>query len=151
MMSSTASASRMSSSWSSASPAPERFSRRPVERSSTTVTSSPRASRASTRLEPMKPAPPVTKVLIRSPILEGSAAPACWTGRAPLLPSPPHAAHSHREEQQRREDRRLPQQGERDERQNLQSPLLHLDRRERRRPPHDRPQGPRARSGLPRG
>ena len=33
----------------------------PVERSSTTVTSSPRASSASTRFEPMKPAPPVTK------------------------------------------------------------------------------------------
>src|SRR3954452_12469127 len=64
MMSSTAAASRMSSSWSSASPAPERFSRRPVERSSTTVTSWPRSRRASTRLEPMKPAPPVTRVRI---------------------------------------------------------------------------------------
>ena len=56
-----------------ASRACARFSRLPVERSSTTVTSSPRASRASTRLEPMNPAPPVTNVLIRSPILEGSA------------------------------------------------------------------------------
>ena len=35
--------------------------RRPVERSSTTVTSSPRSSRASTRFDPMKPAPPVTR------------------------------------------------------------------------------------------
>src|SRR5262245_29067302 len=35
-------------------------SRRPVERSSTTVTSSPRATSASTTCEPMKPAPPVT-------------------------------------------------------------------------------------------
>ncbi len=60
-------ASRMSISTSSApaARAPSRFSRRPVERSSTTVTSSPRASRASTRFEPMKPAPPVTKHLIR--------------------------------------------------------------------------------------
>src|SRR5215510_6808038 len=36
------------------------FSRLPFERSSTTVTSSPRASSASTTCEPMKPAPPVT-------------------------------------------------------------------------------------------
>ena len=36
-------------------------------------------------------------------------------------------------------------------RQNLQSPLLHLDRRRRRRPDDDRPQGPRARPRLPRG
>ena len=33
----------------------------PVERSSSTRTSSPRARRASTRCEPMKPAPPVTR------------------------------------------------------------------------------------------
>ncbi len=45
----------------------------------------------------------------------------------------------------------LPQQGQRDQRQNLQSPVLHLDRRERRRAAHDRAQGPRARPGLPRG
>src|SRR5436190_6212692 len=38
-----------------------RFSRRPVERSSRATTSSPRASRASTRWEPMKPSPPVTR------------------------------------------------------------------------------------------
>ena len=36
------------------------FSRLPVAKSSTTVTSSPRATRASTRFDPMKPAPPVT-------------------------------------------------------------------------------------------
>src|SRR3954452_7041172 len=36
------------------------FGRLPFERSSTTVTSSPRASSASTTCEPMKPAPPVT-------------------------------------------------------------------------------------------
>src|SRR4029453_12701352 len=36
------------------------FSRLPFERSSTIVTSSPRASSASTPCEPMKPAPPVT-------------------------------------------------------------------------------------------
>ncbi len=68
-------ASRMSSSTSSApaaSPA-SRLERRPVERSSTTVTSSPRDSRASTRFEPMNPAPPVTKHFISVPILEGSA------------------------------------------------------------------------------
>src|SRR4051794_14561946 len=44
--------------------APSRFERRPVERSSSTSTASPRASRASTRLEPMKPAPPVTRAFI---------------------------------------------------------------------------------------
>ena len=37
-----------------------RFSRRPELRSSTIATSSPRARRASTRFDPMKPAPPVT-------------------------------------------------------------------------------------------
>src|SRR5438128_12424171 len=37
-----------------------RNSRLPEERSSTTTTSSPRPTSASTRLEPMKPAPPVT-------------------------------------------------------------------------------------------
>src|SRR3954452_15066368 len=41
--------------------APSRFSGLPVERSSRTVTSSPRSTRASTRFEPMKPAPPVTR------------------------------------------------------------------------------------------
>ncbi len=62
-----ASASRMSASTSSTprSSAPVRFSRRPVEMLSTTVTSSPRSTRASTRFEPMKPAPPVTRVRIR--------------------------------------------------------------------------------------
>ena len=38
-----------------------RFSIRPVERSSTTLTVSPRASRASTRCDPIKPHPPVTR------------------------------------------------------------------------------------------
>src|SRR3954447_11732433 len=51
--------SRMSASTSSAPPC--RFSLLPVERSSRTVTSSPRSTRASTRFEPMKPAPPVTR------------------------------------------------------------------------------------------
>src|SRR6185436_15322693 len=37
------------------------FSRRPMERSSSTVTSRPRRSRAATRWCPMKPAPPVTR------------------------------------------------------------------------------------------
>ncbi len=62
----TASASRMSTSWSWAPllSALSRFSRLPVERSSTTVTSSPRSSRASTMFEPMNPAPPVTRVLM---------------------------------------------------------------------------------------
>ncbi len=40
------------------------FSRRPVLRSSSTVTSSPRATRASTTWDPMKPAPPVTSARI---------------------------------------------------------------------------------------
>ena len=38
-----------------------RFSAFPVERESITVTRSPRAISASTRFEPMNPAPPVTK------------------------------------------------------------------------------------------
>src|SRR5581483_2461298 len=37
------------------------FSRLPVDRLSSTVTRSPRSSSASTRFEPMKPAPPVTR------------------------------------------------------------------------------------------
>src|SRR4051794_11627997 len=45
--------------------AASRFSRRPVERSSTTLTSSPRSRSASTRFEPMKPAPPVTSARMR--------------------------------------------------------------------------------------
>src|ERR1700761_9634128 len=40
--------------------APSRFARLPVERVSITVTRSPRSTRASTRFDPMKPAPPVT-------------------------------------------------------------------------------------------
>src|SRR3954454_8588973 len=62
----TACGARMSSSISSApcDSAFSRFCRRPVERSSMTATSSPRATRASMRFEPMKPAPPVTRVLI---------------------------------------------------------------------------------------
>src|SRR5690349_14473639 len=40
-----------------------RLARRPVDRSSTTVTSSPAWRYASTTWEPMKPAPPVTKTL----------------------------------------------------------------------------------------
>src|SRR5215210_3116187 len=67
--------SRMSASWKRASSA--RFERRPVERSSTTVTSSPRASSASTRLEPTKPAPPVTRARMGSLIL-GCAGVRVW-------------------------------------------------------------------------
>ena len=37
---------------------------RPVDSSSTTMTSSPRSSNFSVRCEPMKPAPPVTKTLV---------------------------------------------------------------------------------------
>src|SRR4051794_26094352 len=54
----------MSSSWRAASAAWAGFSRRPVERPSITATSSPRSRGASARLEPMKPAPPVTRVRI---------------------------------------------------------------------------------------
>ena len=68
----------------------------------------------------------------------------------PLLPSPPDASNRHREEQQRQEDRRDPRSRRGVRRQNLQSPVLHVVRRERRAP-HDRAQGPRARPGLPRG
>src|SRR5437667_7802130 len=56
----TTTASRRSPSTTSTSRA-VRFSRRPVEKSSSTRTRSPRPTSASTRLEPMKPAPPVTR------------------------------------------------------------------------------------------
>src|SRR5215211_4558703 len=47
-----------------------RFSRRPVDRSSTTVTRCPAAASRSTTAEPMKPEPPVTSVRMpRSPLL----------------------------------------------------------------------------------
>ena len=46
--------------------APARFSRLPLEKSSSTSTSSPRAAKASTRCEPMNPAPPVTTDLTRA-------------------------------------------------------------------------------------
>src|SRR5215208_2886629 len=71
----TAPASRTSATSSCApfSSACSRFSRLPVEMSSSTVTSSPRASRASTRFEPMKPAPPVTSAFMRRRILDGRA------------------------------------------------------------------------------
>ncbi len=68
----TASASRMSIS-SSVAPfasALSRFSRLPVERLSTMVTSSPRSSSASTRFDPMKPAPPVTSAFMRRGTLD---------------------------------------------------------------------------------
>src|ERR687897_1112651 len=64
--SATSSCAPFSSAWS-------RFSRLPVEMSSSTVTSSPRASRASTRFEPMKPAPPVTSEFMRRRILAARA------------------------------------------------------------------------------
>ena len=87
-----------------------------------------------------------------APILRGSADGRAARGRrTPLLPSPPHATDRHREEQQRQEDRRHPRPQRGEGGQNLQSPLLHLDRRRRRRPDDDRPQGPRARPRLPRG
>src|SRR5918999_4827230 len=72
----TASASRMSSSRSCApfSIAWSRLARLPVETSSTTVTSSPRSTRASTRLEPIKPAPPVTMALMERGMLVGPGA-----------------------------------------------------------------------------
>src|SRR4051812_47320247 len=65
------SASVMSSSW-NAIPrrrAPSRFSRRPVARLSKTVTSSPRSRSASTRLDPMNPAPPVTSARMKGAML----------------------------------------------------------------------------------
>src|SRR5581483_2910064 len=49
---------------------PSRFARNPVEKLSSTRTSSPRSTRARTRLEPMKPAPPVTSTFaIREAII----------------------------------------------------------------------------------
>ena len=67
--------------------APSRFSRRPVERSSTTVTSSPRASSASTRFEPMKPAPPVTRALHRGRRSYGDRRAARHDGASPSAPA----------------------------------------------------------------
>src|SRR5918992_1792925 len=63
----TSSKSASSGRWMSCSctcAAPFRFSRRPVAKLSTTCPSSPRSSRASTRCEPMNPAPPVTTALM---------------------------------------------------------------------------------------
>src|SRR5512132_3792138 len=153
--------SRTSASLSSAPPlsAPSRVSRRPVERSSITVTSSPRASSASTRLEPMNPAPPVTRDRIRRAFSRSARAPSFKAAAlglsSRLLPSPTrtrvglHATDSHREEQQRREDRRDPRRQPQG-RQELQGPLLYLVRRGRRA--HgDRAQGPCPEPGLPRG
>ena len=51
--------------WRRSATARSRFDRFPVERLSITVTWSPRATSASTRFEPMKPAPPVTTQSIR--------------------------------------------------------------------------------------
>src|SRR5919201_6670101 len=63
-VSNTGSASaRMSPTWSVARSST--FSRLPEDRSSSTCTSSPRSSSASTRFEPMNPAPPVTIARIR--------------------------------------------------------------------------------------
>src|SRR3954447_25063027 len=82
----TAPASRMSARCSraprpSASP---RLDSRPVERLSRTATSSPRSSRASTRLDPMKPAPPVTRARMERATL-ASAVLAVLLGLAVLL------------------------------------------------------------------
>src|ERR671916_2238796 len=54
--------------------ASSRLARLPVEMSSTTVTSSPRCTSASTRFEPMKPAPPVTRALMERGMLVGPGA-----------------------------------------------------------------------------
>src|SRR5919106_4073202 len=72
----TASASRMSSSRRVAPfpTASSRLARLPVEMSSTTVTSSPLSTSASTRLDPMKPAPPVTRALMERGMLVGPRA-----------------------------------------------------------------------------
>src|SRR5438552_17875443 len=50
-----------------------RFARSPVERSSTTSTSSPRATSASTTWLPKNPAPPVTRTRNEWPLLFNSA------------------------------------------------------------------------------
>ena len=52
------------SSWSRLARASARLARDPVERSSSTSTAWPSASRRSTRVDPMKPAPPVTSAFI---------------------------------------------------------------------------------------
>src|SRR5947207_2834933 len=62
------------------SSASARFSRRPVERSSITVTSSPRATSASTRFEPMNPAPPVTSARMGGGMLGHATATAFAAG-----------------------------------------------------------------------
>ena len=56
------------------SSAPARLASLPLDRSSTIVTLSPRATSASTRCEPMNPAPPVTSVRMRLASLDGSRA-----------------------------------------------------------------------------
>ena len=132
---------------------------RPVERSSTTVTSSPRASRASTRFEPMKPAPPVTRaphqaaILSRSAARRGDRPNGCPLARpTPLLPSPPHETDRHREEQQRQEDRRSAQPAAANSAdKTFKVPFYTWTDAEGDEHMTDRPQGPRARPGLPRG
>src|SRR4051812_34755408 len=63
---------------------PSRFERRPVERSSSTRTSSPRSTSRRARFDPTKPAPPVTRTLRGMP--SRSTTPAA---RAPRLGSGP--------------------------------------------------------------
>src|SRR3989441_2442460 len=61
-----------------------RFSRRPVEKSSKTTTSCPPATSCSTKCEPMKPAPPVTKNRMSSPLRWARVLPVA--GIRPALP-----------------------------------------------------------------
>src|SRR6266545_3391408 len=56
----------------------------------------------------------------------------------------PYATDSHREEQQREEDRGDPERRDRQGGRLLQDALLRVVRRVRRRPDDDRPEGPRA-------
>src|SRR5450756_2709705 len=77
--------------------APRRFSCFPVLKSSRTRTSYPAVSRASTRCEPMNPAPPVTRIRpsMRPSYCAGAARP------SPLLPAkqPLHVIERDEDEQ----------------------------------------------------
>ena len=72
------------------------------ERSSTTSTSSPRSSRASTRFDPMKPAPPVTRARIGARILRRGAR---RVGAADATPAPWRTARRARDDRLGRRQR----------------------------------------------
>src|SRR2546423_1800926 len=97
----------MSPSWKTAAAAT--FSRRPLDRSSSTCTSTPRARSASTTCEPMKPAPPVTNARMPSPSGGFEASLSHCRTRMAATPLPPKTRASVRDQADQGE-RRHPHQ-----------------------------------------